>query len=360
MDDGRSYIHSKSKPGRMKKIVVHLLAIILAACVTPPPVPKVEPLDSPTNSLMQAISIVDDQTIWISGHSGSFMRSLSGGESWELFTHPTGDTLQFRDVYGFDSGKAILMSAGPGSLSRIFTFTAPDQWTENFVMEDSLGFLDCIDFWDDQRGIAYGDAIDKYPYILLTSDGGQTWMRADSANMPQAGKGEGGFAASGTCVTTAENGKAWIATGAGGNCRFLVTENYGRSWSETNSPLITGEAAGNTSVSFAGEVGVVTGGDLLKPSEYTDNTAFSRDGGITWKLGRQPQTVGAFYGSAITKVGDHIFAFACGPKGLDYTSDLGQTWTNLDTLNYWALSMEGNIGYASGTNGKILRISLQP
>ncbi|MEQ6168190.1 hypothetical protein AAOE16_13435 [Ekhidna sp. MALMAid0563] len=344
----------------MKSPFIIPLFLTMIGCAQKPIQPQIEPLDSPTSSLLQAISIVDENTTWISGHDATFVLTKDGGDSWELFNHPTGDSLQFRDVYGFNSEKAILMSAGPGPLSRIFTFTAPDQWEENFVMEDSLGFLDCIDFWDDERGIAYGDAIDNYPYILLTADGGKTWSRADSTNMPRAGKGEGGFAASGTCVTTGENGKAWIATGAGGNCRFLITEDYGQSWKVVSSPLITGEAAGNTSVSFMGDIGVVTGGDLLKPTEYTENCAFSTDGGDSWTLANQPQTAGAFYGSAITEVSEQTFAFACGPNGIDYTKDMGQTWINLDTANYWAVGMKGNIGYASGTDGKILRISLQP
>ncbi|WP_424962835.1 WD40/YVTN/BNR-like repeat-containing protein [Ekhidna sp.] len=317
-------------------------------------------MESHTKSLLQAISIVDENTTWISGHDATFVLTKDGGASWQSFAHPTGDSLQFRDIHGINNEQAILMTAGSGPLSRIFTFTTPDQWEENFVMEDSLGFLDCIDFWDDQRGIAYGDAIDDSPYILLTTDGGKTWNRADSTNMPKAGKGEGGFAASGTCVTTGENGKAWIATGAGGNCRFLITEDYGQSWREVNSPLVTGDAAGNTSVSFVGDVGVVTGGDLLITDDHSDNCAFSNDGGATWNLSARPQTTGAFYGSSITMVDDQIFAFACGPNGIDYTKDQGQTWINLDTANYWAISMKGNVGYASGTDGKILRISLQP
>ncbi|MEP1034324.1 hypothetical protein [Ekhidna sp.] len=344
----------------MRLIQLIGIALIILGCAKKEMVPRIERLETPTEALLQAISIVDENTVWASGHDGSFVGSKDQGKTWQLFEHPTGDTLQFRDIHAFSENSVILMSAGPGPLSRIFSFEAPDQWQENFVMTDSLGFLDCIDFWDSQRGIAYGDAIDKYPYILLTSDGGQTWSRADSVNMPAAGKGEGGFAASGTCVTTGEDGKAWIATGASGNCRFLITEDYGKSWKEVNSPLITGEAAGNTSVSFIDNIGVVTGGDLLKPTEYTDNCAFSEDGGITWQLSNQPNTVGAFYGSTITNVSDQIFAFVCGPKGLDYTNDLGQTWSTLDTLNYWALSMKGNFGYASGIDGKILRISLQP
>jgi photosystem II stability/assembly factor-like uncharacterized protein len=344
----------------MKNIKYIFLILILWNCTKSEITPKIQQLESPTQALLQAISIVDENTAWISGHNATFVLTKDGGANWQQFNHPTGDSLQFRDVHGFNKNKAVLMSAGSGSLSRIFTFTAPDQWEENFVMQDSLGFLDCIDFWDDQRGIAYGDAIDNYPYILLTSDGGKSWSRADSTNMPKAGKGEGGFAASGTCVTTGVNGKAWVATGAGGNCRFLVTEDYGQSWRAVASPLIKGDAAGNTSVSFVNNMGVVTGGDLLVTDDYTENCAFSTDGGDTWNLSNQPQTLGAFYGSAITQVGDQTFAFACGPNGIDYTDDTGETWNKLDSLNYWAVSIKGNKGYASGRGGKILRISLQP
>ncbi|GAB4238363.1 MAG: oxidoreductase [Ekhidna sp.] len=352
------------KPKAMSKcwFIIHLFGaiVLLTACSSSDLKPAISKLESPTTSLLQAISIVDENTTWISGHDATFIRTTNGGESWTPFKHPTGDTLQFRDVHAFNADKVVLMSAGPGPLSRIFIFTAPNQWEENFVMQDSLGFLDCIDFWDDQRGIAYGDAIDNYPYILLTSDGGETWNRADSTNMPKAGEGEGGFAASGTCVTTGENGKAWIATGAGGNARFLITEDYGMSWKSVTSPLIKGEAAGNTSVSFSGNIGVVTGGDLTVTNDYTDNCAFSTDGGESWKLAGQPRTKGAFYGSTITTVNNTIFAFACGPNGIDYTSDFGNTWTTLDTLNYWAVSMKGKTGYASGMSGEILKISLQP
>lgn len=338
-----------------------VLAIVFMACNTnEKPIVDITPLTSPTNVLLQAISIVDDNNAWLSGHQATFVRTKDGGQSWESFAHPTGDTLQFRDIHAINDEKVVLMSAGPGPLSRIFTFQAPDSWEENFVMQDSLGFLDCIDFWDAQRGIAYGDAIDDYPYILLTTDGGQSWQRADSTNMPKAGKGEGGFAASGTCVTTGENGKAWIATGAGGNSRILITEDYGKTWKVNPSPIIAGDAAGNTSISMSGNQGFVTGGDLLIADDYTNNCAFTSNGGNTWTLSNRPQTKGAFYGGAFTEVDGQLFAFACGPKGLDYSQDLGQSWQTLDTLNYWAVSMKGTKGYAAGTDGKILRISLQP
>ena len=176
--------------------------------------------------------------------------------------------------------------------------------------------------------------------------------------MPEAGDGEGGFAASGTCVTTGEKGKAWIATGAGGNCRILLTEDYGQSWRPVESPLVKGATAGNTSVSFDGNMGFVTGGDLSVTDDYTPNTAFSSDGGNTWRLSNKPKTKGAFYGGAVSTINNITHTIACGPNGIDYSNDLGQTWSTLDTLNYWVVALKDNFGYASGSNGRILKISL--
>ncbi len=320
--------------------------------------PVIEEVETPTNSILQAISMVDSETIWIGGHDASFIRSIDGGRNWKLFHHPTIDTLQFRDIHGFDRTKAVLMSAGLGPLSRIFTFKNDSIWEKNFVMEDSLGFLNSIDFWDDQTGIAYGDAIDEYPYILLTGDGGKTWKRAPTDNLPKAGKGEGGCAASGTCVTTGTGGLAWISTGGNDNCRVLITRDYGKSWESVSSPLVKGEVAGNTSISFIGEKGLLVGGDLMQPNEYTNNTALSEDGGVSWTLTHTPETKGAFYGGAVTEYQDQLFAFACGPNGLDYTSDMGKTWVTLDTLNYWAVSAHENVGFVAGKEGKVLKISL--
>ncbi len=342
----------------MKLFPIALL-ILLACSAKKELVPNVQKLNSPTESLLQAISIVDDQTVWISGHNASFVRSMDAGQTWQLFTHPTGDSLQFRDIHAFSSNMVVLMSAGPGPLSRIFTFSNDSIWEENFVMSDPLGFLDSIDFWDEQNGIAYGDAIDEYPYILLTKDGGKSWERAPNENMPKAGEGEGGFAASGTCVVVGENGKAWIATGASGNSRVLLTDDYGLSWEAVESPIIKGDAAGNTSISFVGQKGFITGGDLTKQDVYTDNCAFSGDGGKTWTLTEKPKTTGAFYGGAISEIDEKLFAFACGPKGLDYTADLGQNWTNLDTLDLWAVAFRENVGYVSGRNGSILKLTIQ-
>jgi photosystem II stability/assembly factor-like uncharacterized protein len=337
----------------MKKF---LPLLMLVAC-SGPKAPTFEAQQVGTDALLQAISIVDENTVWLSGHKATFVRTIDGGVTWDVFQHPTGDTLQFRDVHAFDAHNIVLMSAGSGPLSRIFKVKDGKEWAETFVMQDSLGFLDCIDFWDGKRGIAYGDAIDNFPYILLTDDGGESWSRADKTQMPNAGKGEGGFAASGTCVTTGADGLAWIASGASGNARILFTADYGKNWQSFASPMVKGDAAGHTSVSFVDSInGFVTGGDLALADRYTNNCAFTTDGGKTWKLTSQPVTKGAFYGGKMTKE----VALTCGPNGMDYTLDRGQTWTQLDSANYWAVAMHPDgFGWASGKGGRVVKINLE-
>ena len=341
----------------MKKLV---FLSLITACASPI-VPTLVPQDVGTDALLQAISIVDENTVWVSGHDATFARTVNGGATWDVFQHRTDDSLQFRDVHAFDESQIVLMSAGSGSLSRIFTVTDGVTWQENFVMQDSFGFLDCMDFWDAERGIAFGDSIDEYPYILTTTDGGITWNRANTDHMPKAGKGEGGFAASGTCVTTGKNGLAWIATGAGGNARILFTNDYGTSWESFASPMVKGEAAGHTSIDFVDALnGFITGGDLAKPDAYTANCAFTIDGGKSWTLTSQPISKGAFYGSTSVNFGDRNFTFASGPKGLDYTSDFGQTWTQLDSANYWAVNIhDSGVGWVSGKDGRVMKIVLE-
>ncbi|WP_421874772.1 WD40/YVTN/BNR-like repeat-containing protein [Marinoscillum sp.] len=317
-------------------------------------------LDSNTNRLMQAISIVDENIAWISGHRATFIQTTDGGMSWKAYGYDQIDSLQFRDIHAFDDKNAVLMSAGPGSMSRILLVNLDSGFTETYVMPHEEGFLNTIEFWDDQNGLAFGDSFNGELFVLKTTDGGTNWDRIDPSLLPPAGKGEGGFAASGTCISTRPGGKAWIGTGAGGNARVLYTEDYGDSWNESQVPIITGDAAGIASINMATDlVGVIAGGDLAISDQYTDNVAITQDGGKNWTLTSQPQTKGAFYGSDVIPWKDGYFLISSGPKGIDYSFDLGKTFSNLDTLNYWAVNMhEAGFGYAAGTEGKVIKLEI--
>jgi len=334
---------------------------IAMGCTPNTPIVKKTHLISPTKSLLQAISIVDENTAWVSGHRATFLRTVNGGSDWSAFSYEPIDSLQFRDIHAFNSEEIILMSAGPGNLSRIFRFSLQAGFEETYVMPYEQGFLNTIEFWDDEQGLAFGDSFNGELFVLKTADGGRSWIRIDARQLPPAGEGEGGFAASGTCIASRPGGKAWIGTGAGGNSRIIFTSDYGDSWESYEAPLIKGPSAGITSIRMSDDqTGLIVGGDLAITDQYTDNIALTNDGGQTWQVTASPVTKGAFYGSDLMSWENASILIATGPNGMDYSTDLGRTYINLDTGNYWAVDLHpSGFGLAAGTDGKILKLTVQ-
>ena len=123
----------------MIRYLICLTAIVsLSSCVHQPiHQPSLTDQYIQTDALLQAISIVDETTVWVSGHQASFAKTTDGGQSWTLFQKGDEDSLQFRDVHAFDSSRILLMSAGPGSLSRIYEVRNGVVWRERFTMTDS-------------------------------------------------------------------------------------------------------------------------------------------------------------------------------------------------------------------------------
>jgi photosystem II stability/assembly factor-like uncharacterized protein len=348
-----------------------LAALLASACSSPdvqeaPPAPltdvRLEPQESGTEVLLQAVSAVDEDVAWVSGHGGTWARTVDGGETWTARVMPGADTLQFRDVHALDAQRAWLLSAGPGELSRIYrTRDGGETWELQFLNPEPSGFYDCIEFRDADRGIAYGDAVDGELRVLRTRDGGETWEYVRGLDMPAALPGEGGFAASGTCVALGPGGRAWIGTGAADTARVLATLDDGRTWTAIPTPLPAGEAAGIFTVAFRDSVhGVILGGDLARPDDHTDNVAVTSDGGVTWTTSGAPVFPGVVYGTAYVPGAPTPTVVAVGPHGADWSSDEGRTWTSADTLGFWGLDLASPAaGWLVGPDGRIVRISFE-
>ena len=54
--------------------------------------PRVELQESGVGVLLQAVSPVDERVVWISGHGGTWLRTLDGGTTWTGGTVPGADT----------------------------------------------------------------------------------------------------------------------------------------------------------------------------------------------------------------------------------------------------------------------------
>ncbi|MBI4500917.1 MAG: hypothetical protein HY700_07125, partial [Gemmatimonadetes bacterium] len=138
--------------------------------------PVVADQNSGTTALLQAVSPVSERIVWVSGHRATFARTTDGGETWRSGTVPGDTTLQFRDVHGVDENTAYLMSSGTGKSSRIYrTDDAGRTWALQYTNPDSAGFYDCMDFWDRDHGLVYGDEVNGEAVVLATLDGGKHW-----------------------------------------------------------------------------------------------------------------------------------------------------------------------------------------
>ncbi len=333
-----------------------------ASSVSDPAPPTVVAQPSGVAAVLQAVSPVSDDVVWIGGHEGAILLTRDGGATWTDVAAPGGDSLQFRDIHGFSSRTAVALTAGQGPVSRIYrTADGGATWTLRFLMDHPEGFLDCLDFWDGARGFAYGDSFDGAPYVLVTTDGGRTWTRVSPDAMPPALPGEGGFAASGTCARAGPSGRGWIGTGAGGAARILATTDYGATWSDVAVPMATGAAAGIFALAVGGgEPVMALGGDLGAADEVVArNAAASRDGGRTWEAATPAPITGAVYGSAVGGAIAQPRVVAVAPTGTVFTADLGASWHQIPGVEAWAVAFAngGRVGWAAGGGGRIWKIA---
>lgn len=328
-----------------------------------------------TSALLQAVHAVNDSVVWVAGHDATWARTLDGGAHWQVGTVPGADGLQFRDVWAAGPDTAFLLSAGSGDLSRIYRTTDGGRtWSLQFTNPDSSGFFDCLDFWNARQGLAFSDPVRDRFLMVTTGDAGQHWTALPPEALPRARGNEGGFAASGDCVTVGPGQRAWVGTGGSYVARVLRTNDGGRSWAWSPTPVVAGDKAGVMAVAFRDTLnGVVVGGDLARPASTSNadadslpagaasyvRVALSDDGGETWTAGGSPGFPGPVYGVSWIPGAPTPTLVAVGPGGAGYSTDGGHRWAVLDTLAYWSVTFSGPAtGWLVGPDGRITRAGL--
>jgi photosystem II stability/assembly factor-like uncharacterized protein len=316
---------------------------------------------SGTTVRLRGVSAVSNHVAWVSGANGTYARTLDGGRTWQAGQVPGAAELDFRDVDAFDADTAYLLAIGEGERSRIYKTTdGGHNWTLQFQNRRPAAFYDCMAFWNRSRGLAMSDPVDGRVLVVRTEDGGRTWKEIEATGMPGALAGEGGFAASGTCVATGGKSDAWFGTGGPSGPRVFRSIDGGQTWVASPVPLASGKAAGVFSLSFwDGLRGAAVGGDYTKEKEAEGNAALTLDGGRTW------QVVGAAgrprgYRSCVAYVPgtNGLKLIAVGPSGSDYSTDGGRTWQPLGAEGFHALSVapRGDAAWAVGEDGHVARL----
>ena len=311
---------------------------------------------SGVNVRLRGVSAVSESVAWASGAGATVLRTTDGGNTWQKL-HVTDDSLDFRDVDAVDAQTAYILSIGNGPDSRIYkTSDAGKTWQLQFKNDDPKAFLDAMTFWDANHGVVFGDSVDLKFYVLMTADGGHTWSRVPTANLPPAQGNEGAFAASGTNIAVIGKSHAWIGTGAATRSRVLRTSDGGRTWHVADTPLASGPSAGIFSIAFRDQKhGVIAGGDYKKEQEAVDNLAVTSDGGATWKLVKGLSG----FRSVVAYVPGTKTLVALGPSGGDYSTDDGQTWTPITGPGFDTFSFVPGkqIGWGAGDKGSLGRLT---
>jgi len=314
-------------------------------------------LSTGTNTSIRGLSVVSDSIAWVSGSNGYVGKSLDSGKTWK-WMQPVGyEQLDFRDIEAFDENRAIIVNAGsPAYILR--TDDGGKSWTATYKNPDSAVFFDGMDFWDEKRGIVFGDPIQNKLQLLTTEDGGITWKDISAnLNMDMA-QGEAGFAASGTGIKTLAGGKVWIATG-GTKSNIYTSDDYGGTWKKYDCPILRGgNSTGAFSVDFYNnKLGLVVGGDYRKDKENTNNVLLTNDGGKSWS--RPDRPVYGFRSGVIWYDGKNCFS--TGTSGTDVSKDGGQYWYHISDESFNAIkkAKKGNLVLLAGNKGLIYSLRIK-
>ena len=356
-------------------------------------------LNTPTTADLRGIHSLGNGIAWASGTNGTVLRTEDNGKTWQpCTTPPDAAKLDFRGIQAFDNKTAIVMSSGPGDLSRLYKTTdACQTWKLLFTNPDKEGFWDAVqahitDTFDQPRcvsatpsitGVILGDpAVHKtnlhdsvnIPSFYLATFTINSSCEADTLTASTgsifSGPGEASFAASNSVLYILGPGLIWFATD-----RQLTQYETGHtsphqyeyaSIGTMHSPLLRGTPSQGV-FSFAvraesiekpthdGDTLIAVGGDYKKPDDSTGTVAFTTDGGQHWLPATTPPHG---YRSAVAYDTPTKTWITVGPNGTDISTDDGRNWHPLkpsptdqpDADQHWnALSLP----YVVGPHGRI-------
>ncbi|MBL4594690.1 MAG: hypothetical protein JKX68_12875 [Flavobacteriales bacterium] len=337
----------------MKKYIQYLLVCSIFISCSQPEVKIDQIRQINIESSTRGLFCISNNVTWVSGTNG-FVGVFNNDSLHHFIRNEKLDELDFRDIHAFNDEEAIIMSSGDGCVIYK-TSDGTKTWTLVYENNGEGIFFDGMDFWDKKHGVAFSDPINNRLYIIETKDGGDSWQKLESIELPKTLKGEAGFAASGTGIECVGDSTVYIGTGGGKTARVFISYNRGISWKVVNTPMRPGEASGIYSLTFLDEKnGVAVGGNYLDSVSTEGNCAITKDGGLTWQLPKTPPTG---YMSCVAHNGEGIL-ICTGRNGIDVSYDKGNNWTHITDDAYYSCVIQGSTGWLTGRGGKVAKITI--
>jgi photosystem II stability/assembly factor-like uncharacterized protein len=332
--------------------------------------------NSTTKAGLRGIHAVGGGIAWASGTNGTILHTEDGGDRWQSCSMPPGaEKLDFRGIWAWDADTAVVMSSGPGELSRLYKTTdGCSSWKLLYTNSDKDGFWDAVVFADRQRGLILGDPVGGHFVLLFTLDGGANWGRNEAKDLDVGASKVGAFAASNSSILYAETGLPWFGTSGPGGPYVYMGDSVCTSLTAQQSPATCGKSflyfersklpmAGDSPssgvFSLAGTLSstesiIAVGGNYAKPDESSGTAAYTLDFGKTWFAAAKPPHG---YRSAVAWDAADKAWIAVGTNGSDVSYDDGKTWQYLDSGNWNALSLPWVVG-PEGRIAKLVSLKL--
>ncbi len=287
---------------------------------------------SKSSPYMPYVSAVNDFVAWGIAADGSssganyriYTKTIDGGFSWQPNQITNLGGTAFSMIDGLNIDTAYIAMYGTGTDNHILrTYDGGKTWKSILNSAGASSFFNIVHFFNDTDGVVQGDPENGEFEIYTTSDGGDTWTRVPGANIPDPLSKEYGT----TGHFTAVGDTIWFSTTKG---RIFRSIDKGLNWTVktlyTNSEDLSIEDAfdktgtGWALVSYTLDAGTSTQRDTSLFFKTTD-------AGDNWSQVTNPN--GNIYGSAISAVPGVPGMFYTAGHGVSYTTDGGNTWTDL-------------------------------
>ncbi len=306
---------------------------------------------------IRALALEKDK-VWYAADKSRFGFFDFGLNQKKEFQIPFEKSVEFRSIAQTNKYVFILCVANPALLYRI----SKEDFSYELVYQEQHEkvFYDSMQFWNDTEGIAIGDPIEGSFSIITTHDGGNSWQKIPTNQIPKLEEGEAAFAASNTNIVIKGN-STWLVSG-GKKSRVFFSDNKGKSWSVYETPMVQGKQMTGifTADFYDSKTGFISGGNYEVLTQNFDNKARTTDGGKTWNLVAQQQGFG--YASCVQYVpnsnGKRLVTV--GASGLFYSNDGGDSWKQLSTDGslYTIRFLDSTTAIAAGKN-KLIRIQFK-
>jgi len=336
-------------------------------------------LSTGNTSNIRSLSVTGNKDWWVGGSKGWLCHTTDAGQSW-ISAQPAGDSVDFRSVYAFNDLEAI--AATSGKQPAIWrTKDGGQQWSIVYRPSNPQAFFDGIDFWNDSRGVLFGDPEDNGRLLLLfTQDAGRTWTEPVDTTRPLFAPGEAAFAASGTSIVCVGDSTMAIISG-GQTCRLWYSRDRGQSWSHIRTDIpnpalsvihlrfpdtLSGELAyllhgtpsrGGFSIAITPDSQwVVVGGDYQN-TQITHGVVAGNRYGMWWN----PRIPTRGYRECVLPI-DTFCWLAVGPTGCDITYSGGLDWQAFhdETGMHVARMLPDRRIIMAGKDGKIILSTIGP